>query len=39
MSSRLFDVRSAALARIPLLPVPAGRPGALGGALLPEAVF
>lgn len=38
MSSRLFDVRPAALARFPLLPVRAGRPGA-GAGLLPEGVF
>jgi class I lanthipeptide synthase len=38
MSSRLFDVRPVALARFPLLPVPAGRPGA-GDSLLREGVF
>jgi thiopeptide-type bacteriocin biosynthesis protein len=38
MNSRLFDVRPAALARIPLLPVPAGQPGT-GNGLLREAVF
>ncbi|MEV6984927.1 lantibiotic dehydratase [Sphaerisporangium sp. NPDC051017] len=39
MTRRLFDVRSVALARIPLLPVPAGEPEPGTGPLLREAVF
>jgi thiopeptide-type bacteriocin biosynthesis protein len=39
MTSRLFDVRPAALARIPLLPVPDGQPEPRTGPLLREAVF
>ncbi|HMG61636.1 MAG TPA: lantibiotic dehydratase family protein, partial [Streptosporangiaceae bacterium] len=39
MTRRLFDVRPAALARIPLLPVPTGQPERATGPLLREAVF
>jgi lantibiotic biosynthesis protein len=39
MTSRLFDVRPAALARIPLLPVPTGMTGARADAVMLEAVF
>jgi lantibiotic biosynthesis protein len=38
MTSRLFDVRPAALARFPLLPASAGQPGT-GAGLLREAMF
>ncbi|MEO3862080.1 lantibiotic dehydratase [Acrocarpospora sp. B8E8] len=39
MTGRLFDVAPVALARIPLLPVPAGQPEPGTGLLLREAVF